>query len=154
MADLQLQHLNRSRVDALRSGEYCLRLEPLSLSLKKLKKMRPGDWIDLGEEPLRLEVSRDGKKIADAYPTENGIRIGPPEPEPLLPVAEPKRALLEGRLTVLPTQRLAPGEELELPRSVTERVYLYDEEGRLRAVAGLIIHEGGYALEILELGDG
>jgi hypothetical protein len=154
MADMQLQHLNRSRVNALKKDEYCLRLEPVSISRKKLGKMRPGDWIDLGEEPPALEVARDGLKIAPAYPLEEGIRIGAPEENPRRPFCEPKRIVLEGRLAVLPTSRLAPGESLELSRPVTERIYLYDPEGGLRAVARLIAHEKGYALEILELGDG
>ncbi len=155
MADLQLQHLNRSRVAALRREEPYLRLDPFSLSRKKWAKAAEGDWIDLGEEAPRLEVARDGRKIADAFVVPGGIRIveavrGEGEEPP----REAKRIVLEGRILVLPAERLEPGGLLELSRHLTERIYLYELGGGLQAVAGLLRHPGGYALELLERSHG
>jgi hypothetical protein len=153
MPDLQLHHLNRSRIEGLREGEEYLRLEPLSLKRKRLEELRAGDWIDLGEAPPRLEVAREGERRFAVEATERGIRIGEPSPEESPEIPERKRVLLEGRLAVLPPEKVVLGERISFPWEPTERIYLY-AEGRLRAAAALIAYEGGYALEILECFDG
>jgi hypothetical protein len=153
MPDLQMHHLNRSRIEGLRKGEYYLRLEPLSLKAKRLEELRPGDWIDLGEKPPALEVARDGLSIAEAHPDRKAVRIGALSEEGEAEPPERKRVLLEGRLAVLPPEKVVPGERILFPWEPTERIYLY-AEGRHRAVAALIAYEGGYALEILEGANG
>jgi len=153
MRNLQLQQLNRSRLDALRPEEYLLRLEPMSLGRKKLAELEEGDWLDLGGEAPRLEIARDGVRIAPAYPEEEGVRIGPPCEESSRPEPGKKRVPLEGRLAIYSPHRLAPGELVEFSWSFLERIPLY-AEGRYLATARLIRHEEGYALEILELADG
>jgi len=154
MADRQLRHLNRFRVGALKGGEYCLRLEPFTLPEKKIRKMRPGDWIDLGETLPALEVAREGVRIASAYPTGEGIRLGAFETEPSDPVPPGKRVVLEARLTVLPAGQMRAGALIPLSRSVLERVYLYSAAGNYLAEARLIVHDGGYALRIEEMPHG
>jgi hypothetical protein len=154
MADRQLQYLNRSRIDALRSGEYLLRLEPLLLPAKKLETIGVGDWIDLGERLPELEVARDGRKIASAYLDEGGVRIGEPAAEPSGERPGRKRIVLEGRLSVLPVSVLQPGVTVPLPEALWEHIYLYDGAGRFRAAARLIAYEGGYALKLEEVADG
>jgi hypothetical protein len=153
MADLQLQHLNRSRVAALKREEPYLRLDPFSLSRKKWAKAAPGDWIDLGEEPPRLEVARDGRKIAEAFVVPGGIRIVEAREE-MERSRDPKRIVLEGRMLVLPTDPLESGAFLALSPHLTERIYLYELGGGLQAVAELLRHPGGYALGILERSHG
>jgi len=149
MPNLQMHHLNRSRIEGLREEEYYLRLEPLSLKRKRLEELRSGDWLDLGEKLPLLEVARKGRRHARVYPMEEGVRIGEFAEEEFSEFPERKRILLEGRLAVLPSERVVPGERLRLPWEPTERIYLY-AEGRLRAIATLIAYDGGYALEILE----
>jgi hypothetical protein len=153
MPDLQMHHLNRSRIEGLRDGEYYLRLEPLSLKRKRLEGLQVGDWIDLGEEAPLLEVARSGQRRFAVHPLERGIRIGDPFEETSPELPERKRVLLEGRLAVLPPEEVVPGERLHLPWEPMERIYLY-VEGRLHAIATLIAYEGGYALEVLERLDG
>ncbi|WP_456391807.1 hypothetical protein [Nitratifractor sp.] len=154
MADRQLQRLNRSRLSALREEECYLRLEPFTLSEKKVKKMRAGDTILLGKRPPALEIACNGEKVASAIPAEGGIRVAPPEDEDLGEVPGPKSIRLEGRLGLLPDTVFLCGDLLELPWLSLQAIELFDEEGRHRALAALVVRTEGFALDILELSHG
>ena len=148
MLNLQLSHLNRFRLDALRSDEPYLRLEPFSLKCKKLSALREGDWIDLGEAPPALELACDGAALARVFPTREGVRI-----RALIEREETAgrgRCRIEARLAPLPGAPLREGAELPVAWQAVERIHLYGPEGCF-AVAALIRHEKGYALKIEEL---
>jgi hypothetical protein len=151
MANLQLSHLTRSRLDALGAEELYLRLEPMLLKRKRLRQMEAGDRIDLGTEAPKLELARDGCRLASAFPTARGVLIGEAGEE--FPREGERHTVLEARLSQLPGPLPAPGTELPLPWPMLERLYLY-AEGRYVATAVLVRHEGGYALELLEVTDG
>ena len=144
--------LNRSRIRHLRKGEYCLCLEPLSLKSKHLQRLLPGAWIDLGERLPELQIRRDGRKVARVHPSSEGWYVGEcVEEEPDL--AERKRVLLEGRIAVLPAERVVPGERIELPPSVFGQVLLCQGEEPV-ALAALARSPEGYGLQIRERCDG
>ena len=148
MLNLQLSHLNRSRLDALRADEPYLRLEPFALKCGKLAGLREGDWIDLGREAPGLELARDGRALAEVFPTREGVRIHSlveDDDEP-----ERGRCRIEARLTPLPGAKVREGEELPLAWQAVEQIHLYGPEGLL-AVAELIRYDEGYALRIEEL---
>ena len=153
MRNLQLAHLNRSRLDALREEELYLRLEPFSLKKKKAAGLQIGDWIDLGETMPRLELARNGRRVAEVIPVEAGVIIQTLQSREETARAEYRHTVLEGRLTVLSDTPLKPEALLPLSWSAVERIYLYGK-GRLQAVASLVHYDEGYALEILELADG
>ena len=73
------------------------------------------------------------------------------EEEPDL--AERKRVLLEGRIAVLPAERVVPGERIELPPSVFEQVLLCRGEEPV-ALAALARCSEGYGLQVRERCDG
>ena len=152
MLNVQLQRLNRSILEHLRSGQNLLVTEELSISRKKLAKMRPGDWLDLGESPLEFYVRRGEKRL---YRARIGTKEGsetlliegmPPEPLPERPGK--KRTILEGRVAVLP-DTLREGETMEFPWDLSEHILLFEGD-RAVVEARLVAYDGGYALEITE----
>ena len=156
MRNAQLERLNRSILDHLSAKRPCLVTEKLSMSRKRLAEMEAGDWIDLGERPVELFVRR-GEKIlyrGEWLPAEQEERVRIEEAVPDLVGERPgkKRIVLEGRLAMVPLERLAPGAVLSFPWKLSEHIHLY-AEGRYLAEARLIRHDGGYALEILERAD-
>ncbi len=152
MLETQALRLNRSRLRHLREGEYCLCLEPLSLKSKHLERLLPGAWIDLGGQLPELQIRRDGRKVARVHPASEGWYVGEcVEEEPDL--AERKRVLLEGRIAVLPAERVMPGERIELPPSVFEQVLLCRGEEPV-ALAALARCSEGYGLQVRERCDG
>ena len=154
MLNLQLAHLNRSRLDRLGRGGLYLRLEPLVLRRKRLAELRPGDWLDLGAEVPGLELARDGVRLASLRAEAEGVRIldevADGEPE----IPERRDVLLEARVAPLPrVGTLVPGTLFSLDWRLNERIYLYVGEVLL-AVARLVAYEEGYALKIEEVADG
>ncbi|WP_456458661.1 hypothetical protein [Nitratifractor sp.] len=153
MRNAQLERLNRSILDHLSPERPCLVTEKLSMSRKRLAEMEEGDWIDLGERPVELFVRRGEERLyrGEWLPSEQEERVRIEEAVPDLVGERPgkKRVVLEGRLAVLPPERLFAGAILSFPWKLSEHIHLY-VEGRYLAEARLICHEGGYALEILE----
>jgi len=152
MLESQALRLNRSRLRHLREGEYYLSLEPLSLKAKHLKRLLPGAWIDLGEQLPGLQIRRDDRKVARVYPVSEGWYVGElveEEPE----TVEHKRIALEGRIAVLPADRIVPGERIDLPPSIFEQILLCRENEPI-AVATLAASSQGYGLQIRERCDG
>jgi len=156
MLNAQLERLNRSMLENLRPDQACLMMEYLSLSRKRLELIEPGSWIDLGSEAPEFTV-RQGTKLLYAACLRAGERgeeilLAGPGPEPLPERPGKKRIVLEGRLAVLPVDRLQRGAVLDFPWTLSEHIHLF-AEGEWVATAKLIGHPGGYALEITELGE-
>ncbi|WP_457605512.1 FliM/FliN family flagellar motor C-terminal domain-containing protein [Nitratifractor sp.] len=158
MANIQLERLNRSLLREGPLNRPLLVTEPLSMSRKKLAKLRVGDRIDLGAEPPAFYV-RNG----ESYPYRVRLVESEGQEACLLEGSGPswlgaeregkKRSVLEGRLATLPAKGLKRGTVLCFPWKLTEHIHLYEEDRPL-ATAALVVHEGGYALKVTELHDG
>jgi len=154
MFNAQLQRLNRSMMDHLRSDQYCLMFEPFEISRKKLGGVREGDRIDLGENLPEIWVCRGREIVARARPGQRegkeGVLIrsagsgrswGTP--------SSGKRTVLEGRMALLPAETVRVGEWIDFAWPISQAVFLY-AEGKALALARLIRQNEGYALEVTE----
>jgi len=154
MHNAQLERLNRSMLQHLRSDQFCLVTEPLALRRKKLKEMRGGDWIDLGERWPDFYIRQGSLYLFRARlfreADEEKVRIERREAGLFFERQGTKYSTLEGRLALLSEDRVRSGAILDFPWRLSTHIHLFDEE-RLIAETELIRYSQGFALKIVEL---